>query len=166
MRPFFVADLDARGDLLMKEPYTYDALQRIPGALEIIAQASGAIYRSSEEFEIRLDGSKLHLRWRAVSESSGIATMRIGQELASLSLLVCGRDAETDASTLVACQKHLLAELRDTGYEPGFGLVEVLERPLLATINVQSPQDVPERMRLALADRCFAAAYFRSQGLA
>jgi hypothetical protein len=166
MRSFFVADLDARGDLLMKEPYTYDALHQIPGAPEIIGQASGAVYRSPEEFEVRLDGSRLHLRWRAVSDSSGIATVRLGQELASLSLLVCGRDTEADASTLVACQKHLLAELRDTGYEPGFGLVEVLERPLLATINLQSPQDAVERMRLALVDRCFAASYFRSQGLA
>lgn len=166
MQPFYVADLNARGDLLMQEPYTYDALGRIPGAIELIAQLSGAIYRSPVEFEVRLDGSRLHLRWRAVSDSSGIATVRLGTELASLSLLVCGRNAETDASTLVACQKYLLSELRDTGYEAGFGLVEVLGRPLLATINLQSPPDAVERMRLALADRCFAAAYFRSEGLA
>jgi hypothetical protein len=166
MEPFFVADLDAGGGLLMKEQYTYVLLERVPGAIEIIAQVSGALYRSPETFEVRLDGSRLSLRWSATSDSSGIATMRFGHDLASLSFVVCGRNAETDASTLGAFQRHLINELKDTGYEPGFGLLEIVERPLLATINFRSPDESPEQLRLALADRCFAAAYFRQQGLA
>ena len=150
----------------MKERYSYALLEQIPGAVELIAQSAGALYRSPEEFEVRLDGSRLNLRWSATSETSGIATLRMGQDLASLSLLATGRNADTDASTLGAFQRHLVAELRDTGYEPGFGLAEVEDRPLLATINFLSLDDATERMRLALADRCFAAAYFRQQGLA
>lgn len=166
MKPFLVADLDASGSLLLREHYSYGLLEQIPGAVQIIAQASGALYRTPDEFEVRLDGSRLTLRWSATCETSGIATIRLGADLVSLSLLACGRNAETDASTLNAFQRHLISELRDTGYEPGFGLSEVVERPLLATINFRLPDEDTERMRLALADRCFAAAYFRKQGLA
>ncbi|HEY0010028.1 MAG TPA: hypothetical protein VGB55_14975, partial [Tepidisphaeraceae bacterium] len=94
------------------------------------------------------------------------ATVRLGPDLASLSLLASGRDAEADAITLGAFQRHLLSELRDTEYEPGFGLLEIADRPLLATINLWSPPDERDRMTCALADRCFAAAYFRGQQLA
>ena len=38
-------------------------------------------------------------------------------------------------------------------------------RPLVATINFQSPPDGPRQAVAALADRCFAASYFRYLGL-
>lgn len=178
MKTFVVADLDASGALLMKERYTYATLECVPGAVELIAQMSAGLYRSPQEFESRLDGSRLSMRWRTVSDSSGIATVRWGKTLVAVSMLVCGLNADTDAATLTAVQRHLLAELRDTGFEPGFALVEIADRPLLATMNLGEPPDdaensaggmvdvKAERMRLALLDRCFAAAYFRQHGLA
>jgi hypothetical protein len=179
MKQFVVADLDASGALLMRERYTYETLERVPGAVELIAQMSAALYRSPQEFEARLDGSRLAMRWRAVSDSSGIATVRWGRTLVAVSMLVSGLNADTDSATLGAVQRHVMTELRDTGFEPGFALVEIPDRPLLATMNLREPpvdeaekasgglSDLTaERMRLALVDRCFAAAYFRQMGLA
>src|SRR5688572_13474843 len=102
MQTFSVADFDASGSLLLQEQYSYALLERIPGTVAIIAQLSGALYRSPDEFEVRLDGSKLNLRWAATSESSGIATMRLGDELSSLSLLLTGQNVDADALTLGA----------------------------------------------------------------
>ena len=63
-------------------------------------------------------------------------------------------------------QRHLLAELHDTGLEPAFDLINIPTRPLVATINFRSPPDQRDQVIVALADRCFAASYFRYHGLA
>ena len=57
-------------------------------------------------------------------------------------------------------------DLRDTPIEPAFDLLDQPERPLIATMNVQSPPDPTDHPTAALADRCFAAAYFRMHALA
>jgi hypothetical protein len=82
-----------------------------------------------------------------------------------LSLLASGIDPEADRLTLDAFQKHLLRELRDTGFEPAFALMDLKQRPLVATINFKSPTEPADQLLTALADRCFAAAYFRKLGL-
>ena len=65
-----------------------------------------------------------------------------------------------------AFQRHLLTELRDTGYEPAFALLDLHQRPLVATVAFASPPDPQRQLLVALADRCFAAAYFRYLQLA
>ena len=92
--------------------------------------------------------------------------MRCDEDLASLSLLCSGLDEQADALTLKAYQQHLMVELRDTGYEPAFGLMELRHRPLVATIPFFAPPDPTDQLLVALADRCFAAAYFRYLSLA
>ena len=87
--------------------------------------------------------------------------MRHNGELMSLSLLASGLDADADTITLNAFQSHLLRELRDTRFEPAFDLTNLLERPLVATINFRSPELPADQQVVALVDRCFAAAYFR-----
>jgi hypothetical protein len=68
---------------------------------------------------------------------------------------------------LQAFQQHLLRELHDTGIEPAFGLLELKQRPLVATINFEQPIHTElDQLAAALADRCFAASYFRYQHLA
>lgn len=165
---FLVADLNASGELQFKSEYRYGALEQVPGAAELIGQISGALWRKPEEFEEPLDPQNpgLRLRWRSLSSSSGIATVRSGESLISVSLLCSGISAEADRVTLETLQSHILRELRDTGFEPAFGLMELQERPLAATINFQSPADPAHRRLVALADRCFAASYFRFLGLA
>ena len=166
--PFFVADLNVKGELQLKAEYSYNQLAQLPGALELIAQFSGQLWRSSEEFEtlLPLARSKLKLRWRASARTAGIATLRSGDELASLSLLASGIDASADQITLQTFQSYLLHEWHDTGVEPAFALLDLPERPLLATINFRGPPDPTDQLLVALSDRCFAAAYFRFHSLA
>src|SRR5256885_16129243 len=167
-RRFVVAGLDARGELHSRAEYRYEELERLPRASEMIATFSSAIWKSPEAFEVApvLAGTKVDCRWRASAESAGIVTFRCNAELSSLSLLASGKDAQADQITLAAFQQHLLQELHDTGYEPAFDLVELTDRPLIATINMHSPAEQVDRLTTALADRCFAASYFRFQGLA
>jgi hypothetical protein len=167
-RTFIVADLTASGDLHARTPYSYTRLEQIPGTVELIAHASAHLWRSPEEFEAEMPPPHRHilLRWRASSTTSGIATLRVSSTLASLSLLASGLDADADRLTLEAFQRHLLRELHETRHEPGFELLNLVERPLLATINFIAPPDESDRRIVAMADRCFAAAYFRKQGLA
>lgn len=163
-----VADLNASGELQFKSEYLYSSLEQVPGAAELIGQISGALWRSPEEFQEQFDpqDSPLGLRWRSLSESSGIATVRCGPDLISVSVLCSGLSDDADRVTLQTLQDHLLRELRDTGFEPAFALMELPERPLAATINFQSPSLPSGRRLAALADRCFAASYFRFLGLA
>ena len=166
--PFTIADLNARGELQLKAEYRYAELEQIPGAAELIGHFSGNIYRSPDEFEgpLPVNGTTLSFRWRSSSASSGIATLRAGTELAAVSLLASGVSENTDTLTLETFQRHLLRELHDSGFEPAFALIELKERPLSATFNFKTPDAQIDRLVTALADRCFAAAYFRFQGLA
>ena len=166
LRLFCVADLDARGELRSRADYTYETLEQIPGAGDLITLFSTHLWRTPQEFEITLGSPSLALRWRASAPTAGIATLRFQGELLSLSLLATGLNPEADRLTLEAFQHHQLRELHDTGIEPAFHLMELTQRPLVATINFRDPDDPTARPVAALADRCFAASYFRFHQLA
>ncbi|HWE03697.1 MAG TPA: hypothetical protein VG326_14930 [Tepidisphaeraceae bacterium] len=165
---FSVADFNSRGELRTKSQYTYADLQRIPGADELITHFSANLWRSPEEFETHVPGAAgaLMLRWRASAPTAGVLTLRFQRELSSLSLLVTGLNPDADRLTLDAFQRHQLRELHDSGVEPAFHLMEVADRPLIATINFLDPGDSAVHYTAALFDRCFAASYFRYQQLA
>lgn len=167
-RRFFVADLNAQGELRAEVEYRYEQLEQVPGAADLISTFSAAVWRSPQEFETPLlpGNRRLTLRWRASAATAGIATVRNGDDLASVSLLCSGLDEQADALTLGAYQQHLLAELRDTGYEPAFDLMELRQRPLVATVAFLAPPEKGDQLLVALADRCFAAAFFRYLSLA
>ena len=166
--PFYIADLTARGELQLKAQYRYADLELIPGAADLIGHFSGQIWQSPDSFEgpLPVRDTTLTFRWRSASPTSGIATLRTDGLLASVSLLASGVSEASDSVTLETFQRHLLRELHDTGFEPAFALVELTERPLAATFNFQSPEGPVDRVVAALADRCFAASYFRYNGLA
>lgn len=168
IRRFFVADLNARGELRAEAEYRYEQLDQVPGAGDLISTLSAAVWRSPAEFETPLHprNRRLTIRWRSSASTAGIATVRNGDELASISLLCSGLDENADSITLKAYQQHLLAELRDTGYEPAFALMELRQRPLVATVTFHTPPDPTDQLLVALADRCFAAAFFRFLSLA
>src|SRR5579872_5416092 len=52
MQPFFVADLNTQGELREITEYDYAALERIPGATDLIARCSGELYKNPEEMEV------------------------------------------------------------------------------------------------------------------
>jgi hypothetical protein len=162
MANFFVADLTSRGDLVATAEYGYDQLEQIPAAAELIVQLATQLYRSPEEFEIPLSPSKsMTFRWRSSAPTAGISTVRNEGKLASLGLLASGLNLDADHVTLAAFQTHLLRELRDTEFEPAFALMDLKERPLVVSVPFEAPADKGEQLLIALADRCFAAAYFR-----
>ncbi|MGH7214792.1 MAG: hypothetical protein ACREIT_08510 [Tepidisphaeraceae bacterium] len=168
-REFVVADLSVTGEVRLKADYRYDLLEQVEGATDLIAPITSVLWRSPEEFELSLPGAsqRMRLRWRAVATGAGIATLRgHDDKLLSLSLLVSGQDPSADALTLEAFQSHLVRELHDTGFEPAFDLLQLTERPLVATINFEAPEAPGDRRLFALTDRCLAAAFFRKLGLA
>jgi hypothetical protein len=168
MRHFFVADLNTRGELREVTEYDYATLEQIAGTADLIGRCSGAIWKSPEEMEVVLsDERRTLLRWRSTAGSAGIATIRRASgDLVSISLLAAGRDVEADKTTIAALQQHLVRELRQTPFEPAFDLIGLKQRPLLATMTFLESADGNEPMIEALADRAFAAAYFRYLGLA
>jgi hypothetical protein len=168
MKVFFVADLNTQGELQQITEYDYATLEQIPGAIDVISRCSGEIWKSPDEMEVRLsDLGRTLLRWRSTAPSAGVATVRrAGGDLVSISLLAAGQDAAADTTTFEVLQKHLVRELRQTEFEPAFDLIHIKQRPLIATMTFATAGDKSEQMIEALADRCFAAAYFRYLGLA
>jgi len=164
---FHVADLSTRGDLVATAEYGYDQLEQVPAAAELIVQLATHLYRSPEEFEAPLLPSRnLTFRWRSSAPTAGISTVRCDGQLASLGLLASGLNREADHATLAAFQSHLLHELRGTEFEPAFALMELTQRPLVVSVPFHAPEGKGDQLLLALADRCFAAAYFRYLRLA
>ncbi len=167
-RVFFVADLNTRGELRHVTEYDYLTLERIPGASELIGCCSGSIWKSPEEAQFILsDEHGTWLRWRSTAVGTGIATIRRpAGDLVSLSLLASGLNLEAETTTFAVFQQHLVRELRQTPFEPAFDLLQLKQRPLLATMTFTSGAATAEQMIEALADRSFAAAYFRYLQLA
>jgi hypothetical protein len=166
-KPFAVADLSRTGDLTSLAQYGYVELEQIPGASELIVLLATNLYRSPEEFEVDLPRHpEWRYRWRASAPTAGIATLRRQDQLASFALLASGINPEADLITLAAFQQHLVRELRDTGYEPAFDLMDLRQRPLVVSVPFLEPEDREEQIIVALADRCFAAGYFRYLNLA
>jgi hypothetical protein len=163
MDPFFVADLNTQGELRQVTEYDYVSLELVPGAGDLIYRCSAELWKNPEEMEIPLsDAQKTFLRWRSTADSAGVATVRRASgDLVSLSLLAAGLDPNADATTLEVLQKHLVRELRQTPFEPAFDLIQIKQRPLVATMTFATGDHGEEKMIEALADRAFAAAYFR-----
>ena len=181
--PFHVADITANGEVRALQEYEYALLEQIGGAADLIALFSTWLWRSPDEFELILPGGRMRVRWRASSESSAVATLRISQEsgvgwsgqpgedlgkgeLASIAVLLTGREAQADSITIAALQRHLVRELHDSGFEPAFGMLSLDQRPLVATLSLRAPDHRDDNLWFALWDRCLAASYFRKQGLA
>jgi hypothetical protein len=161
--PFRVVDLSAAGETLCSELYTYSALEHIDGAAELIGLFTGLLWREPDEFQTRLLESDLTLRWRPTSPSTGIATLRQGPTLLALSLILCGQNPDADAMHLEVLQKHLLAELHDTGIEPAFDLMNQFDRPIVISLCLRPPRNPDRRRIFSIFDRCLAAAFIRKQ---
>jgi hypothetical protein len=167
MKAFTAVDLTPQCEVRATTRYEYMLLEKVPGAADLITLLATEVWRNPDEFEARLTPQKsLIFRWRASSPTGGIASVRDSNRTLCLSLVASGLDADADRITLDAFQRHVVRELHDTGFEPSFDLVELQHRPLIATIGLFIPQQQDDRWIFALADRCFAAAFFRKLGLA
>jgi hypothetical protein len=170
---FTVVDLTPQCEARQKAQYTYGLLERLSGAPDLLGFCSGQLWQSPEEFQVSLPASlaQLELRWRSVAATAGILTVRNSSTVdadhrtLSLSLLASGIEPEADRVTLSTFQQHIVHELHDTGFEPAFDLLELHERPLVATIGLATPPQEKDGWAFAMLDRCFAASYFRRLGL-
>src|SRR5689334_7216272 len=117
VKGFNVVDLTAQCEVQLKAVYRYELLEQLPGAAEQIGTFAGEIWRAPENFELLIEGAlnAMMLRWTALADSAGIASIRDKNQPLSLSLLVSGLDAEADRITLEAFQDHVVQQLRDTG---------------------------------------------------
>ena len=61
MRRFYIADVNATGELRALAEYRYEQLEQIPGASDLIGTLSGAVWRSPREFETTLHDERSHL---------------------------------------------------------------------------------------------------------
>lgn len=168
MSSFHVADLNTQGEVRSVEEYSYAALEQIPGCMELMADFSRELYPRPADFEIEFCSrdEPIVFRWAATSQTSGIATTRSGKRLLTLSVLASGISATSDRTTLDAIQSRIIRELHDSGVEPAFGFINLKERPLVATLTLADPSLSTNQVIVALADRCFAASYFRLLQLA
>lgn len=166
MPHFHVADLTAQGEIQLEADYAYEELEQLSGADELIGLFSGEIWRSPEEFVVKLEGG-LSVRLNSPSPTTAIASLRQSDEkLLSLSLLLTGLNVDADQVTLTALQTHLLRELHGTQFEASFALLQMTQRPLVASVHLAVPEDRELGRTFALSDRCLAAAYFRYHRLA
>jgi hypothetical protein len=167
VHPFTVVDLTPQCEIRACVRYSYDLLERIEGAPDLIGRLSSAIWATPDGFDLALGPTRgILLKWRPTSESTGIATIRSGDQTLSVSIICSGVDASADQSTLQAFQSHIFRQLHTTSFEASFELLGVPDRPLLATLSLFPPPAEQDRGVFALADRCLAAAYFRRSGLA
>ena len=168
MRGFTAIDLSPQCEVRLQARYEYDLLQRIDGAAELIGELAGEIWKSPEAFDARISATTepLEVRWCASANTAGVLIIHDTRQTLSVSLLAAGLERAADMLTLAAFQKHVVSNLHDTGYEPAFDLIELWQRPLLATVGFRMPPTGPDRAVFAMLDRCFAAAYFRRLGLA
>jgi hypothetical protein len=168
VRGFTAVDLTPQCESRNALRYEYDLLEKIEGASELIGQFSAEIWRNPEAFALSLPqtSGRMTVCWCAAAPTSGVAVLRDERQAFSISLLASGLDPNADKLILEAYNQHVVHELEDTPFEPAFDLIDLQPRPLLATIGLFLPEGEADRRVFALADRCFAAAYFRRLGLA
>jgi hypothetical protein len=167
MQGFTAVDLTPQCEVRLEARYEYGLLEQIESAPELIGQMSGELWRCPESFEFSFPQiyGRIMIRWCACAPTSGIAILRDQRQTFSVSLLASGLDTSADKLTIDACQQHIVRQLHGTRFEASFDLLGLAQRPLVATIGLFIPEKPEDRKLFALADRCFAAAYFRKLGL-
>jgi len=132
------------------------------GAVEIF---SSLLENRGESFLTHLpvpDLEYLALQWTA-RDGAAIATFFANNEMSTTSILLPGKNPETDAKMIRELQKVIIQATHDTPNEPGFDLMFIQQRPALITVPWPNSNVNPDDLMLiADAETCLAAAYFES----
>jgi hypothetical protein len=156
---FHVVTIDALGNLTERQVCDSRWLDR---------PAVSGIQRLLREFGRRfqqvvpvLGYRQLVLHWSQEGNSAAAASLWVRGELARTCLLLSGQDDDTDREAQRAAQDMLTRSLVRGPLEPGFDLLAVAERPVLACIPWPNPMVSRPAMELARqAACCLAAAFF------
>ena len=93
--------------------------------------------------------------------SAALASFWSRGEPVTSSALVPGQDAGDDRQALEGLQSLVMMLCGDSPTEPGFDLLTIPERPLLATVPIPAPPS-PDMDTIADAETWLAAAFFLS----
>jgi hypothetical protein len=101
----------------------------------------------------------IELQWTREG-AAALATFWSRKAPVTMSALASGLDADDDRAVLVSVQQFVLRLHGDSPAEPGFDLLTIAERPLLATLPVPAAAMSPDMPVIADAETCLAAAFF------
>jgi hypothetical protein len=147
--------IDATGGLRCRR--VHDSATLLPATVAIFRDL---IERQGEEFRVPLpvevpDHVELAL---TRAGSAALATFWARGAPVTTSALVPGIDPTDDRRALEGLQSLILCLCGDCPGEPGFDLLTIPDRPLLATVPIPPPG--PDLGTIADAETCLAAAFF------
>jgi len=150
--------LDAAGTIRFRR--THDSAQLLPAAIEIFRDL---IERHGEGFHVPLPIEGLeHIELALTrSGSAALASFWVRDAPVTTSALVPGLDPGEDREVLAQLQSLVMHFVGDSPVEPGFDLLSLPDRPLLATVPTPAPPS-PDLGTIAEAETCLAAAFFLS----
>ena len=153
---FHAVTIDAARGLRSRR--THDSATLLPAAVEVFRDL---IERHGEEFRVALPVKGLeHIELDLTrAGSAALATFWSRGEPVTTSALAPGLDADEDRLALEGLQSLILCFCGDSPAEPGFDLLTIPDRPLLATVPIPAAPD-PDMATIADAETCLAAAFF------
>jgi hypothetical protein len=126
-----------------------------------LADCLGAGWRGPVWFRWPLSRPRgVELEWQQAEPSSALASFRRRGLPVGQCVLLSGRDPAYDAATVGAMQVLVVSLLEGTGYEPGFGLLSVTERPAVLRVGLPRRLDGAERRVLSALIHSLAASFF------
>ena len=153
---FHAVTIDAAGGLRSRR--THDSATLLPATVAIFR---ALIERHGEEFRVGLPVEVLDHVELALTRagSAALATFWARGAPVTTSALVPGIDPRDDRQALEGLQSLILCLCGDCPAEPGFDLLTIPDRPLLATVPIPAAPS-PDRGAIADAETCLAAAFF------
>jgi hypothetical protein len=115
--------------------------------------------------------TQFQLDWKREFESSAHFSLREGEKLAAVSLLISGREPTDEPSPMTPAALHFLCdvikELRELQeafqFDHAKRLINMTRRPLIASVSWRSPPDPLSDLRTA--QRTIAYAFFKTEGV-
>ena len=153
---FHAVTIDAAAGLRSRR--THDSATLLPAAVEVFRDL---IERHGEEFRVPLPVKGLeHIELDLTrAGSAALATFWSRGEPVTMSALAPGLDADADREVLEGLQLFVMRFCGDSPAEPGFDLLTIPDRPLLATVPIPAAPS-PDMGTIADAETCLAAAFF------
>jgi hypothetical protein len=155
---FHAVTIDAAGGLRSRR--THDSATLLPATVEIVRDL---IERHGEDFRVGLPVRGLeHIELSLTrSGTAALTTFWSRGEPITTSALAPGIDPRDDRQALEGLQSLILCLCGDSPAEPGFDLLTIPDRPLLATVPIPATPS-PDMGFSADAETCLAAAFFLS----
>jgi hypothetical protein len=150
--------VNATGDIRSRR--THDSTRIEPAAVEVFRHLMG---RHGEDFRMWLPVRGLeHLELGFTRAGTAArATFWSRRAPVTTSALVPGLDADDDRQALEGLQALVVRFFGGSSAKPGFDLLAIPERPLLAMVPLPlPPQPHPDMGIIAHAETCLAAAFF------